>query len=91
MVGEVRMETMSGHWRCAAAMAAKSTATVAAAESAVAAGRLATGAGSELESGAETETERPVEGGGLLRASATTLAVPEVCRKSEVNSDKYAI
>jgi hypothetical protein len=89
MVGEVRMETMSGHWRCAAAMAAKSTATVAAAESAVAAGRLATSAGSELESGAETE--RPVEGGGLLRASATTLAVPEVCRKSEVNSDKYAI
>jgi hypothetical protein len=89
MVGEVRMETMSGHWRCAAAMAAKSTATSAAADSPAVAGRLATGVGSELES--ETETACPAEGGGLLSASATTLAVPEVCRKSEVNSDKYAI
>ena len=83
------METMSGHWRCAAAMAAKSTATSVAAGSPAVAGRLATGVGSELESG--TETGCPAEGGGLLSASATTLAVPEVCQKSEVNSDKYAI
>jgi hypothetical protein len=67
-------------------MAAKSTATPAVAGSAAFTGRLATGVGSKMESGAET-----AEGGGLLSASATTLAVPEVCRKSEVNSDRYAI
>ncbi len=48
------METMSGHWRWAAAMAAKSTETSAAAGSAAVAGRLATDVGSKLESGTET-------------------------------------
>jgi hypothetical protein len=81
-------------------MAEKSTETTAAADSVAGEGRLATDPdfGTEVEAGVvgahrsgAAAVELAAWVGGLLSASATTLAVPEVCLKSEVNSDRYAI